>query len=63
MRDFDTMDGLHYGRQRIILDFDEVTPENLSQVMQKALGIHGQNARDCEYLIKYFLGKLYKSNK
>ena len=57
MRDFDTIDGLHYGRQRIILDFDEVTPENLSQVMQKALGIHGQNARDCEYLIKYFLGK------
>ena len=23
MRDFDTIDGLHYGRQRIILDFDE----------------------------------------
>lgn len=48
---------LHYGRRRIILDFDEVTEENLSQVMQKALGIHGQNARDCEYLIEYFLGK------
>src|SRR5699024_1945204 len=25
--------------------------------MQKALGIHGQNARDCDYLIKYLLGK------
>lgn len=48
---------IHYGRQRIILDFDEVTPDNLYQVMQKALSIHGQNARDCQYLIDYFLGK------
>lgn len=48
---------LHYGRQRIILDFDEVTPENIFQVMQKALGIHRSNARDCDYLIKYLLGK------
>lgn len=47
---------IHRGRQRIILDFDEVTPDNIFQVMQKALSIHGQNARDCEYLINYFLG-------
>lgn len=54
--DFNPENGLHYGRQRIILDYDEVTPENLSQVMQKALGIHNQNARDCDYLIRYLLG-------
>lgn len=47
---------LHYGRQRIILPYDEVTPNNLHEVMQKALGIHKQNSRDCEYLIDYFLG-------
>ena len=44
-----TLDSLHYGRQRIILDYPEVTPENLFEVMQKALGIHNQNARDCDY--------------
>lgn len=57
MEEVSIFNKIHYGRQRIILDFDEVTPDNLSQVMQKALGIHGQNARDCDYLIKYFLGK------
>lgn len=49
-------ESLHYGRQRIILPYDEVTPENLHEVMQKALGIHKQNSKDCEYLIEYFLG-------
>lgn len=48
---------IHYGRQDIILDYDEVTPDNVMEVMQKALSIHSQNARDCEYLINYFLGK------
>ena len=52
-----SFDQLHYGRQRIILDYTEVTPENLYQVMSKALGIHNQNVMDCEYLINYFLGK------
>lgn len=52
----DFLNALHYGRQRIILDYPEVTPDNLYQVMQKALGIHKQNALDCEYLIDYFLG-------
>ncbi len=50
------LEGLHYGRQRIILDYPEVTPDNLFEVMQKALGTHRQNERDCEYLIDYFLG-------
>jgi len=47
---------LHYGRQRIILDYPEITEENLFEVMQKALGIHNKNSLDCEYLIDYFLG-------
>lgn len=47
---------LHYGRQDIVLDYDEVTPQNIVEVMQKALSYHNQNRRDCDYLIKYFLG-------
>lgn len=48
---------LQYGRQRIILDFDEVTRDNIVEVLEEALPIHENNARDCEYLIYYFLGK------
>ena len=50
------LENLHYGRQRIILDYPEITTENLFEVMQKALGIHNANRLDCEYLIDYFLG-------
>lgn len=49
-------ESLHYGRQRIILPYSEVTPDNLEEVMKKALNIHSQNASDCDYLIHYFLG-------
>lgn len=48
---------INYGRQRIILDYEEITPNNLHEAMSKALGIHRQNANDCEYLIEYLLGK------
>ena len=51
-----TANNLQYGRQRIILDYQEVTPYNLYEVMSKALGIHRANARDCDYLIHYLLG-------
>lgn len=47
---------INYGRKRILVDYDEVTPENVIEVLQKALNIHASNRRDCEYLIKYFLG-------
>ena len=47
---------VHNGRQRIILDYDEVTPENVIEIMQKAQSIHAQNRQDCDYLINYFLG-------
>ena len=49
-------ENLHYGRQRIILPYSEVTSENLEEVMKKALNIHSENASDCDYLIHYFLG-------
>ena len=50
------LEKIHYGRQRIILDYQEVTPDNLFEVMSKVLPIHKQNAKDCDYLINYFLG-------
>lgn len=47
---------INYGRQRIILDYKDINSGNIFAVMQKALGIHNKNARDCDYLINYFLG-------
>lgn len=48
---------INYGRKRIILDYDEVTSENVLEVLEKALKTHQSNQSDCEYLINYFLGK------
>lgn len=48
---------LHYGRKRIILNYDEVTPENFEEVFGKAKALHRSNQQDCEYLINMFLGK------
>ena len=47
---------INYGRRRILLDYEEVTPDNVIEVLQKALNIHAANRQDCEYLINYFLG-------
>lgn len=47
---------INYGRKRIIVDYEEVTPENVIEVLQKALNIHASNRRDCQYLIDYYLG-------
>lgn len=57
LEEYNLLEKLHYGRQRIILDYPEITSQNLFEVMQKALNIHEQNRRDCEYLIEYLLGK------
>lgn len=51
------MTKINYGRKRIILDYDEVTPENFKEVFGKALPIFGENKRDCQFLIDMFLGK------
>lgn len=48
---------LHYGRKRIFLNYDEVTPENFLEVFSKAKALHRPNQQDCEYLINMFLGK------
>ena len=47
---------INYGRKRILVDYDEVTPDNVIEVLQKALNVHASNRHDCEYLINYFLG-------
>lgn len=51
------LDKLNYGRKRIILNYNEVTPENFLEVFELARAIHTSNQRDCEYLINVFLGK------
>ena len=48
---------LNYGRKRIILDYEKVDETNIVEVLQKALKVHEENRKDCEYLIKYFLGE------
>ena len=47
---------IHYGRQRIVLDYDEVTPKNFKEVFAKAKPFFEANQRDCSYLISMFLG-------
>lgn len=47
---------IHYGRQRIILDYDEVTPTNFKEVFAKAKTFFDANKQDCSYLIDMFLG-------
>ena len=47
---------LNYGRKRIILNYDEVTPDNFKEVFAQALPFFESNKKDCEYLIGVFLG-------
>lgn len=56
-KEFMLDNALHYGRKRIILNYDEVTPENFEEVFGKAKALHRSNQQDCEYLINMFLGK------
>lgn len=51
-----TEPNIHYGRQRIILDYDEVTPKNFKEVFAKAKPFFEANQQDCSYLINMFLG-------
>lgn len=48
---------INYGRKRIILDYEEVTPDNFLEVFREALPIFESNKKDCEYLINMFLGE------
>lgn len=47
---------INFGRQRILVDYVEVTPQNVIEVLEKANKVHESNASDCDYLINYFLG-------
>lgn len=51
-----TNTAINFGRQRILLDYEEVTSQNIIEVLEKATKIHESNASDCDYLINYFLG-------
>ena len=56
---------INFGRQRILVDFEEVTSQNVLEVLEAANKIHESNASDCDYLINYFLGDqdiLYRSD-
>ena len=53
---FDIISKIQYGRKRIVLNYDEVTPENFLEVFSKAKPIFDKNKVDCEYLINVFLG-------
>lgn len=46
-----------YGREVIYTDFDEITPENVLQVLDKAMITHNRNRADIQYLYDYYKGK------
>ena len=48
---------LQSGRKKIILDYDVVDNTNVLEVLDKALPYHGRNAKDCDFLINYYLGQ------
>lgn len=48
---------INYGRQRILVDYTEVTSQNVIEILEAAEKIHEENRSDCDYLINYFLGE------
>lgn len=46
-----------YGREVIHTDFDEITPENVLKVLDKAMTVHARNRADIQYLYEYYKGK------
>lgn len=46
-----------YGRQTITTPYREITPENVIEVLQSALGKFMENVSDCNFLIDYYYGK------
>lgn len=46
-----------YGREIIYTDFEEITPENVLQVLNKAMVVHSRNRADIQYLYDYYKGK------
>lgn len=46
-----------YGREVIYTDFDEITPENVLKVLDRAMTVHARNCADIQYLYEYYKGK------
>lgn len=44
------------GRRIIFSDYDEVTDDNIREVLDNALSVHRLNAMDCSYLYRYYKG-------
>lgn len=51
------MPKLNYGRKRILLDYDKIDASNVISALSEALPYHDRNKKDCDYLIRYFLGE------
>ena len=49
-------DGLH-GRRVVYTSTKQITPENVIEVVGKALTVHMQNAREIQYLYDYYRGR------
>ena len=48
---------VHFGRRRIILDYEKVTKENFKDIFSRAFSIFDMNKRDCRRLLDIYLGK------
>lgn len=48
---------LRYGRRMVLTDVDEITPENVQQVLSKVLTVHNSNKGDIQYLYDVYRGK------
>lgn len=48
--------GLH-GRRKIMCDQKEITPENVVDIVGKALGVHRMNRAEIKYLYDFYRGK------
>ena len=45
-----------HGRRKIFTDVDQITKDNVVDVLQKALSVHTQNKTEIEYLYRYYKG-------
>lgn len=45
-----------YGRRVIYTDYSEITDDNVLEVLEKALSVHGQNRGEIQYLYDYYKG-------
>ena len=51
------MDRALYGREVIYTDFEEINPDNVLQVLERAMTIHTRNRADIQYLYDYYKGR------